>query len=252
MSSQSPNPSVASTAAIPGSRPTSSLPRLGPSWAYPAASSGSHKGAFQPPGPQIVGKDVAQTQKHQRTSSGSGGNAKFSGATNSFSLLSGGDDDEETPVDNHRQLKGNDLGNSPSSSKEAVTRGSSLRADVSNIGSTKPLFQRSSSSGLRSTGGRSLAELAASAPPSAGRSSSIGVGASMLRRTDSREGGRSFASVSAPVEDPDHPTTRYTREKLLAMRPAPSSILPAALVPFELIVVVTTSAQDPGEIVYIE
>jgi hypothetical protein len=221
MSSQAPEPAPTAVALSGTSPTTSSLPRLGPSWAYRAASSssGSHKGAFQPPAPQIEGKDAPQQKQSVHRDPRS----------NSFSLLSGGDDDDD---------------DSPSMSNG----GGPKRCDglLSGPSSSKqPLFQRSTSSGLRSTGGRSLAELAASAPPSTGRTASVGVGASLVRRSDSRDGGGSLGRSFA--EDPDNPTTRYTREKLLAMRPTPCRRLPELLSPLEGGVVVSTSDQDPGE-----
>jgi hypothetical protein len=141
----------------------------------PTWSKGGGGRGFQPPPPAVT-----------RARSGSAGSSGSEGRppnVNKFSVL---DDDE-------------DVNGEAQQPRPANSRSEALRT-----------FQRSSSSGTKP---RSLADLAAGAPPSTGhpRSSSTGY----------REEGGRFSGLSSGDGDGKQKVIRYTREKLLSMRKAP-------------------------------
>lgn len=167
-------------------------PRLGPAW--------SRKGSgFQPP--PAVPDSNRSTSNEGRTRSGSGGDRK-----NPFSAL---DDDEH--------------GTAAPPAAASEGRFSAL--------SSRGGFHRSSSSGQGSNKPRSLADLAASVPPTR-RNTTHGAGGG---------GGGSGYEQEKVI--------RYTREKLLSLRPRPKEgeELPDCLKGMEGSVVVSLVAQDPGE-----
>ena len=135
------------------------------------------------------------------------------GNVNSFSALLLEEDDEE-----------------PTTTTAPPTRAASTMTTTE---VPRPLFQRNPSSG----GGRSLAELAAAAAPTAS--------STMMSRTNKATDGSSFRkSVD------DQPIVRYTREKLLAMRPSCSISLPTLLQPLQGNVILANHALDPGTLYY--
>jgi hypothetical protein len=198
---------------------------LRPGW---FKGSGSGKG-FQPP-PTAADRG----EKGRSGSIGSSGEGRRD--SNKFAALL---DDDDVVVGN-----GGDA--SPTSSAKPSTNS---RSEAFRSG-----FNRSSSTGTGTkSSGRSLADLAAKVPEpaSAGRRhSSFGEGVrpatgrfSALRASD---GGVAGGSIDAYKPDPK--VTRYTREKLLSLRPAPKNPDPGppdVLKPLEGSVIYSATAQDP-------
>jgi hypothetical protein len=194
---------------------------LRPGW---FKGSGSGKG-FQPPPTATDRGDKSHT-----VSAGSDeGDRRDS---NKFAALL---DDDDVVV-------GNGGESSPTSKPSTNSRSEALRSG----------FHRSSSTGTKPTG-RSLADLAAKVPEAASagrRHSSFGEGArsgsgrfSTLRGSDAV-----VASGSIDAYKPDPKVIRYTREKLLSLRPAPKGPDPGppeVLKPLDGSVVVSPTVQDP-------
>jgi len=233
------------------SSPSSSLPKLGPAW-YRAA--GGHKGGFRPPPavPLVDGNDGSSgkrggSQRDRAESVGSG--SAGGGNVNSFSALLHYDDDDDEPRPSNSTTGGGG-GSKSCNEGSATSQPQNPRSDALLGSSAKP-FQRTLSGGERGgirPAGRTLADLAASVPaPGTGRTSSVGYS----RKTESG-GGRSSedAGFRRSVDDPDKPVTRYTREKLLAMRPASASSIPDDLKHLEGIVILADQAQDPGKLFF--
>lgn len=190
---------------------TSSSSSLRPAW---------HKGAsggrgFQPP-PTV-------SERGDKARSGSWGSQERS-SSNKFAVL----DDEDGPTPD---LPGN--GDRPS----ANSRSEAFRSS----------FGRSSSTGTRPPG-RSLADLAARVPeppgPAAKRHTSLDPRtASTGRFRSTSEGGNGIDSYK-----PDPKAIRYTREKLLSIRPVPrDETLPELLKDQEGAPVLASAPQDPGK-----
>ena len=114
-------------------------------------------------------------------------------------------------------------------------------------------FSRSASTGEKRAGGRSLADLAARVPDSAatGRRHSSnydGAGRGGGSRFSSLRTGESSGSIDSYKPDPK--VIRYTREKLLSMRPSPRGPdpgPPTEMTHLDGAVVVSQTCQDPGK-----
>lgn len=155
--------------------------------------------------PPAVPLDNNKQQQQQQQRPSSGGNV------NSFSALLLEDEDEEPTT--------------------TTTAPPARAAPTMTTELPRPLFQRNPSSG----GGRSLAELAAAAAPTSATSSSRATRSSSTAITE--------GSFRKSVDD--QPIVRYTREKLLAMRPSCSSSLPSLLEPLQGNVILANHALDP-------
>lgn len=187
---------------------------------------GWHKGSsggrgFQPP-PTV-------SERGDKSRSGSWGSQERNSSSNKFAVL----DDDDAGI----LTGGKDDKLSGNSRSEAF----------------KSSFGRSSSTGNKPTG-RSLADLAARVPESAaaGRRHSgfegrpAGTGRFSQPRTSS-DAGTAVAGGSVDPYKPDPRVIRYTREKLLSMRPVPKG--DTELPPDHMMVeggpVMSESAQDP-------
>lgn len=183
----------------------SSLPRLGPTW----SKGGGGKG-FQPP-------PAASVTRSRSGSAGSSGSESRPSTANKFSVLD--DDDDVNGVEQQQ--------------RPANSRSEALRS-----------FHRSSSGGTKPTG-RSLADLAARAPPTGVTRSS----STPYRTGEEGGGGGRFSSLSSSA-DSDAKVIRFTREKLLSMRkpPGPNDPNPPdVLKHIEGTVVLSPEPQDPGK-----
>ena len=200
---------------------------LRPAW-YKGAGGGGGRG-FQPP-PTVT------SERGEKTRSSSWGTQERRDS-NKFSALQ---DDEDGPP------------NQGSGGKEEKPSGNS-RSEA-----FRSSFNRSSSTGERAKPpGRSLADLAARVPDTGagGRRHSSGFegrgGGGTGRFSGLRPGDSSSSGLSG--SDPyksDSKVIRYTREKLLSMRPPPKSSEegpPADLKHMEGTVVLSKVPQDPGK-----
>ncbi|KAL3918038.1 MAG: hypothetical protein SGILL_004434 [Bacillariaceae sp.] len=197
---------------------------LRPSW-FKGSGSGGGKG-FQPPPTATDRGDKARS-----ASVGSAGESHRD--SNKFAALL---DDDDVMVGNGVETSSNKPPPSSNSRSEAF----------------RSSFNRSASTGAKAAG-RSLADLAAKAPESstAGRRhSSFGEGgrAGTGRFPGNRpgEGGQPGGSIDSYKPDPK--VVRYTREKLLSLRPAPRGDDPGppdVLKPLEGSVILSLTAQDP-------
>jgi hypothetical protein len=202
-----------------GTNPTQSFPRLGPAWR--GGAQGGGKG-FQPPPavPAAGGRETGgRDRSNSAISSGSGGKR----ASNSFAAL---DDFEDEAV-----VGTGSASNGPDATKSGTfsSRSEALRGPS---GAVSPGYPRNNAGATKSTGGRSLADLAASRP--------VPVPA--------RQPERSAAPPSSVK------VIRFTRERLLSLRPQPdtSGELPTALKDFEGSAVVSQTPQDPGKSSFVE
>ena len=236
---------------------SSSLPRLGPAWRSSGAG-GSGRG-FQPP-PAVPDETRDRSGSHA-----SGGTAGSSGADNKnrnpFSLLDD-EDDRGAPTSNSSSgADKNSRGGSNSNRGPPAPTNDRFSA-LKSSESTRP-YNRSASSGPR-PGGRSLADLAAGLSSTGGerdrdqhhraperndskpihRSSSSGYHRTStdIQRTRSGSGG----SAGLDHEDGGAKVIRFTREKLLSLRPTGDEGLPDVLKHLEGSVVISSEPQDPG------
>lgn len=175
----------------------------------PTWSKGGGGRGFQPPPPATS----QRSRSGSAGSSGSEGNKQSN--VNKFAIL---DDDDEV---NEQQ-------------KPVNSRSEALRT-----------FTRSSSTGASKPTGRSLADLAALAPPDAGRSRSTGF------RAGGEESGSSgrFSTLGGDEGGSNQKVIRYTREKLLALRKVPGPNdpnPPEVLQHIEGTSVLSSEPQDPG------
>lgn len=197
---------------------------LRPGW-YKGGGGGGGRG-FQPP-------PTAATDRSDKSRSGSWGSQERRD-TNKFSALQ--DDDDFVTVGGPGNGKGDDK---PSGN----SRSEAFRSS----------FSRSASTGEKRGGGRSLADLAARVPESAvtGRRHSANYEGTR-RSSESRFSMRSGeSSGSTDTYKPDPKVVRYTREKLLSMRPSPRGPdpgPPAGMSHVEGAVIVSQECQDPGEL----
>ncbi|KAL7495872.1 hypothetical protein ACHAWT_004205 [Skeletonema menzelii] len=236
----------------------SSMPRLGPAWRSSGAG-GSGRG-FQPP-------PAVPDETRDRSGSHASGGTSGSGAEknrNPFSLLD--DEDEGAPSSNSSSgVDKNIRSNSRGPPAPTNDRFSALKSSES---SSRP-YNRSASSGPR-PGGRSLADLAAGLSSTGGdrdhhhhhrgserndskpihRISSTGYhrgerggNSSDIQRSRSGSGG----GGSLDHDDGGAKIIRFTREKLLSLRPRPTGDvgLPDVLKHLEGSVVVASEPQDP-------
>ncbi len=249
------------------------MPRLGPAW----RSGGSGRG-FQPP-PAVPDDTTGTLQRDRSGSHASGGTAGSGGVVdknrNPFSLL---DEDEDggapTSSSSGGGEKGGSRGGNNSRGPPAPTndRFSALKSSES---SSRP-YNRSASSGPR-VGGRSLADLAAGLSSTSGGGGGGGGGdrdnhhhhhrdrnndsSKQIHRSSStglyhRGGGggdrgdmqRSRSGSGFDQDDGGAKIIRFTREKLLSLRPRPTGNggLPDVLEHLEGSVVITNEPQDPG------
>ena len=173
----------------------------------PAWRNSSGGRGFQPP--PSVGSERGRSQSIGSTGDNSGGENR---AYNKFAAL---DDDEDgmenAAVTNPAPPKGN-------SRSEALRQG---------------LGPRASSKGGPSSG-RRLADLAATAPEQA----------AATRGYSGRYSSRSNGNSAAPPVD-EGKVIRFTRERLLSMRPAPSNSPPEVLTPLVGNVIISELPQDP-------
>ena len=232
---------------------TSQQPRLGPAW----RSNASGGRGFQPP-PAVPDASSKQHQQqhgggdHGRDRSGSHASGGSSGR-NPFSLL---DDDADEIV------SGGGGGGSTATSTSSR---------FANLRSSGPSYNRSASTGTATSsggkpGGRSLADLAAAAGLGSGggerggegrptsssglsRSSSTGYHGSSGGHTQRGRGGSGDHGDGFGSNSSGGNVIRYTREKLLSLRPVPKGGegLPDVLRALEGSVCVSDAAQDPGE-----
>mmetsp|Transcript_20038 Transcript_20038/g.41899 ORF Transcript_20038/g.41899 Transcript_20038/m.41899 type:complete len:1092 (-) Transcript_20038:300-3575(-) len=153
---------------------------------------------------------VASERGRSQSIGSSGDNSAGENRTPTYNKFSALDDDEDViEGDRPPAPKGN-------SRSEALRQG---------------LGSRSSSTG-KSLGGRRLADLAASAPTD--------------RPTGYSGGGGRYGARGAPAPIDEGKIIRFTREKLLSMRPAaPSNILPDDLKPLAGNVIISEEPQDP-------
>ena len=197
---------------------------LRPAW-YKGGSQGGR--GFQPP-PTVTSSD-----RGDKSRSSSGGSQERRDS-NKFSALQ--DDDDGPPIS-----KSDDK---PSGN----SRSEAFRSS----------FNRSSSTGHKPPG-RSLADLAARMPetgaPPGGRRHSAGYergapgsGSGRFTRGSSDSSGTAGAGGgSIDAYKPDPKIVRFTREKLLAMRPTPKSAPPDSLKHMEGSVFLSKEPQDPGK-----
>lgn len=165
---------------------------------------------FQPPPPAVT--------RSRSGSAGSSGSESRPSNLNKFSVL---DDDEDVNGEQQQQ------------ERPANSRSEALRS-----------FHRSSSGGPKPTG-RSLADLAARAPPA-----SISRSSSTPFREEGGGGGR-FSGLGEG-EGSNVKVIRFTREKLLSMRKAPGPDdpnPPEVLKHIEGTSVLSPEPQDPGMLI---
>lgn len=260
MSSTSANAASAGGAAATSSSSSTSLPRLGPAWYRGAGNQGGR--GFQPP-PAVPSERESRGGTFARDRSGSagsgGGDNKRDNSSNSFSVLD--DDDGGATHGANGGSKHEDAGGTRRGGERFSTRSEGLRSSS---------FNRSSSSGsMTGSGGvkpgRSLADLAARVPGSSGRSSGY-RGSTTGPEDGGALGGRAsgvrgeFTSGDASGYGKDGSTSlgsaspgggkvvRYTREKLLSIRPQPkpgAENPPSMLKHLEGTVILAKEAQDP-------
>ena len=195
---------------------------LRPGW-YKGAGGGGGRG-FQPP-PTVAADRVDKAR------SGSWGSQERRDH-NKFSALQ--DDDDIVAPGNG---KGGDEQPSGNSRSEAF----------------RTSFSRSASTGERRGGGRSLADLAARVPDTAvtGRRHSAnydGTGRATGSRFSSLRSGESGSTIDNYKPDPK--VVRYTREKLLSMRPSPRGPdpgPPSDIAHLDGAVILSQTCQDPGK-----
>jgi hypothetical protein len=178
----------------------------------PAWSNKAGRG-FQPP-PTVT------SERNDKGRSTSWGSQERSG--NKFAALDSDDEDAALVA--------------PSSSSNSNNGGEKPAGGNARSEAFKSSFHRQTSTGSRG-GGRSLADLAATVPE--------GAAAGRRGAYEGRGSGR-FSGLKSESEAK---VIRFTREKLLSMRP-PSNAgdpgLPAALQHLEGAVVISETAQDPG------
>lgn len=199
---------------------------LRPAW-HKGAGGGSGRG-FQPP-------PTASDRGDKARSSSWGSQGSRDG--NKFSALLDDDDDVPPPG----------LGNGKSEEKPSGnSRSEAFRTS----------FGRGSSSGNKKPSGRSLADLAARVPDNASsgrRSNYEGRSSGTGRFSGLRSGeqaGSSGPSGSIDSYKPDPKVIRYTREKLLSMRPPSNQgpqTLPPNLTHLEGSTILSKTIQDPGK-----
>eukprot|EP00523_Entomoneis_sp_CCMP467_P010635 CAMPEP_0168738414 /NCGR_PEP_ID=MMETSP0724-20121128/10919_1 /TAXON_ID=265536 /ORGANISM="Amphiprora sp., Strain CCMP467" /LENGTH=1104 /DNA_ID=CAMNT_0008785753 /DNA_START=77 /DNA_END=3391 /DNA_ORIENTATION=+ len=171
----------------------------------PAWRNSSGGRGFQPP------PSVASERGRSQSIGSSGDNSAGENRASTYNKFSALDDDEdgiETAAERPPPPKGN-------SRSEALRQG---------LGSRSSSIGKSSMGG----GGRRLADLAATAPERPGYTAT----------------GR-FAPRPAAVPIDEGKIIRFTRERLLSMRPAPNPVLPLDLKPLEGNVIISETPQDP-------
>lgn len=193
---------------------------------------GWHKGSsggrgFQPP-PTV-------SERGDKSRSGSWGSQERSSSSNKFAVL----DDEDADL----------IGGGKEDKMSGNSRSEAFRSS----------FGRSASTGTKPAG-RSLADLAARVPESAaggrrhsafeGRPSGTGR-FSHLRAAGETGAGPPGVAAPDPYK-PDPKVIRFTRERLLSMRPPPIGDieLPPDLKLVEGAPIISTLPQDPGELLY--
>lgn len=242
------------------------MPRLGPAWRSSGAG-GSGRG-FQPP-PAVPDETRDRSGSHASGGTAGSGGIDNNKNRNPFSLLD--DEDDSGPASGG----GGPTSNS-SSGADKSSRGSGgnsrgppaptndrFSALKSSDGSSRP-YSRSSTGGAR-PGGRSLADLAAGLPSSGGdrdhhhrndsrpihRSSSTGYHTRGRDRGDmaSSDIQRSRSGSGGEFDDGGAKVIRFTREKLLSLRPRPTGDkgLPDVLKHLEGSLVISNEPQDPGK-----
>lgn len=248
---------------------SSSMPRLGPAWRSSGAG-GSGRG-FQPP-PAVPDETGTRDRSGSHASGGTAGSGGVDKNRNPFSLLDE-DDDGGAPTSSSggAEKSGSRASNSRGPPAPTNDRFSALKS--SSESSSRP-YNRSASNGPR-VGGRSLADLAAGLSSTSGgggggggdrdnhhhhhhhrdrnndsskqihRSSSTGL---YHRGGDRGDMQRSRSGSGFDQDDGGAKIIRFTREKLLSLRPRPTGNvgLPDVLKHLEGSVVITNEPQDPG------
>eukprot|EP00557_Chaetoceros_sp_GSL56_P004917 CAMPEP_0176492920 /NCGR_PEP_ID=MMETSP0200_2-20121128/9277_1 /TAXON_ID=947934 /ORGANISM="Chaetoceros sp., Strain GSL56" /LENGTH=1074 /DNA_ID=CAMNT_0017890557 /DNA_START=216 /DNA_END=3440 /DNA_ORIENTATION=- len=224
--------------APPATSTASAGPRLGPSWR--STTQGGR--GFQPP---------SASTTTQETSSGK---PTSDSNRNSFSILDTDDDARSFSATTTTKLNEASTSSSSSPKRNFSSRSEGLRS--AGIGGGA-FGNRSSSSGTASSskgGGRSLADLASRLPSSSG--TAVGRTGSVNRRSGSGDDtygmttvGRivSLSSSSGREYVEDKHVVRYTREKLLSMRPRtdPSATRPERLKVLDGTPLLSTEPLDP-------
>jgi len=200
------------------------MPRLGPAWLR-----GSNQGGrgFQPPPAATSGE-----RRGRSGSTGSGGEPTTASPkpSNKFSVL----DDEDEAVIPQQPLP-SAMQSQQSQQQQQNSRSEGLR---------------SSSSHRPKPTGRSLADLAARAPPAGAGGGAGGPGSSRRGSADGGgtgvdiAGGGRFAHLKDAIES-EKKIIRFTRERLLSMRPQPNSIIPESLQYLEGTSILSKEPQDP-------
>eukprot|EP00339_Tiarina_fusa_P000209 CAMPEP_0117003288 /NCGR_PEP_ID=MMETSP0472-20121206/4654_1 /TAXON_ID=693140 ORGANISM="Tiarina fusus, Strain LIS" /NCGR_SAMPLE_ID=MMETSP0472 /ASSEMBLY_ACC=CAM_ASM_000603 /LENGTH=1077 /DNA_ID=CAMNT_0004703879 /DNA_START=46 /DNA_END=3279 /DNA_ORIENTATION=- len=191
---------------------------LRPGW-YKGAGGGGGRG-FQPP-PTVT------SERGDKSRSSSWGSQERKDS-NKFSALQD-DDDAVNP--------GNGKGDDKPSGN---SRSEAFRSS----------FSRSASTGEKRGGGRSLADLAARVPESATTGRRLSAGYDSAGRSSGRFTGLRPGESSAAGDNfkPDPKVVRYTREKLLSMRPSPRGPDPGPpedMMHLEGAVIISQTCQDP-------
>lgn len=204
----------------------SSLPRLGPTWR--SGSQGTRKG-FQPPPPVGNHSDAEAKNTDQQSSN-----------RNTFSALmmdmDDDEDDDDINVEGDESMPSNPVkatassrpGGGSSNTATYMSRSEALRsAPATGYSRSVSAGERGSSSTIAIRGsGRSLRELASMMNTST--TTTMGPGTTRVTRGTSLpsasgldDATRSSSSLLSSLEQ-DKKVIRYTREKLLSMRPRPS------------------------------
>lgn len=250
---------------------TSSLPRLGPAW---------RSRGFQPP-PAVPPSDPLEESSNKqqmlmRSRSGSSGSASYGdksgNSRNSFSALlqADGNSDEDIGLNGHIQgpnggkTVDSNLVSDLSSVRRLGSSGSfrsrsdglmgNTSTNSNRIGGFNSMSRASSSSYSNSSPspykstGRSLADLAARTPATgisrshSGSYSNTNSSSNISMGSSSRD-----RPVMSIADDVDRKIIRFTRERLLSMRPQPniSAGLPNVLKHLVSTAIVTKAPQDP-------
>jgi hypothetical protein len=232
--SQTSQNSSGKTAPVAASSAASSGPRLGPSW----RSTNQGGRGFQPP-------SASSTQ-----------DASHESNRNSFSIL---DTDDDVRSSFSASTKMNETaaaatGTSTSSPKRSFSsRSEGLRS--AGIGGGAFGNRSTSSSSKGTATGRTLADLASRLPSSSGTGTGGRTG-SVNRRSGSGDdtyGGMTGRVSSSREYVEEKNVVRYTREKLLSMRPStdPSAIRPEGLKVLDGTPLLSPEPLDPGMYLYV-
>jgi len=203
----------------------SNLPKLGPTWR--SGSQGSR--TFQPP-PPVADADAAKIIDQQQSSN-----------RNTYSALIMDMDDDEINLERDDSSPSNisqpnissrsgSGGGGNSSTASFISRSEALRS-ATNTGYSRSVSvgERNLSSSIGRGSGRSLRELASMIPNTTaatmtgpGGTGRVTRGTSLTFASGLEDTARSSSSLLSSLEQDSKKVIRYTREKLLSMRPRPS------------------------------